>query len=100
MMKKCTTTDTSTIHTKYDIYGFHTTYETEATTELDYPIGEQIPYCEHWETVRQISNGYEPITLLGNQQWPSEYTMGFTSVFTDIESTEGTDECDWWLGYC
>ena len=95
-MKKCTTTDTLTTPTNYDIHGFHTTYQTEATTELDHPIGEQIPYCEHWETVRQIVSRNEPTLVLGNQQWPLQDFMGEPSIFTDFESTEGVDECDWW----
>jgi len=97
MMKKCTTTDTSTIHTKYDIHGFHPTYETETTTELDHPIGEQIPYCKYWETVRKVPNGYEPTFVLGNQQWSLQNTLGEPGILTDFKSTEGIDECDWWL---
>ncbi len=83
-----------------DIYWFYTPQETEGTTEFDYPIGEQIPYCSHWEAVRKVSNGYEPTSVLGNQQITSKDTMGFTSVLTNFESTEGVNECDWWLGYC
>lgn len=79
-----------------DIHWFHTTPETEGTTEQDYPIGEQIPYCSHWETVRQISNGYEPSVVLGNQQQTLQDIMGFTSIFPDFESTEGVDGSDWW----
>lgn len=97
MKKKCTMTDTSTIHTNYDIYGFYTTYETERTPELDHPIGEQIPYCKYWKAVREISDGYEPTSLLGYQQWSIEDTVVFASVLSNFESTEGVDECDWWV---
>ena len=96
MKTMCTTTDTSTTHTSYDIYGIHTTYETEGTPELDHPIGEQIPYCEHWKAVREISNGNEPTPVLGHQQWSVQDTMGQPSILNDFESTEGIDECDWW----
>ena len=95
-MKKCMMMDTSTTHTNYDFYGIYTTYETEGTTEFNHPIGEQIPYCEYWQAVRKVSNGNEPTSILGNQQWSSKDTMGQPGVFSDFESSEGIDECDWW----
>ena len=95
-MKTCMMMDTSTIHTNYDLYGIYTTYETETITEFDHPIGEQIPYCEYWETVRKISNGYEPTPILGHQQWPLQDFMGQPGIFANIESSERVDECDWW----
>lgn len=95
-MKKCMMMDTSTTHTKYDIHGIYTTQETEGTTELDYPIGEQIPYCVNWQTIWEINGRYEPFIILGNQQWTLHNTMVFPSIFPNIKSTKGIDECDWW----
>ena len=80
----------------YDIYRLHTSQETEGTTELDHPIGEQIPYCEHWEAVRKIVSRYEPTPVLGNQQWPLQDFVGEPGIFANIESSERIDECDWW----
>ena len=83
-----------------DIYWFHTTPEAEGTTECNYPIGEQIPYCSHWTSVRKIFNGNEPSALLGHQPQALQDTMGFTGLFANIESSEGTDECNWWEWNC
>ena len=80
----------------YDLYWIYTPQETEGTTEFDHPIGEQIPYCEHWQAVRKVSYGHEPTSLLGYQQWPLQDFMGEPSVFSDFESTEGTDASNWW----
>ena len=78
-----------------DIHRLHTTSETEGTPECNHPLGEQIPYCIHWETVREISNGDEPSFILGYQQEALQYFMGFPGVFPIRESTQGTDASDW-----
>ena len=95
-MKKCMTTDTLITPTNYDIHGIYTTYKTEGTTELDHPIGEQIPYCIHWQTVREIISRNEPTPVLGHQQRPLQDFVGEPGIFANIESSERVDECDWW----
>mgnify|MGYP003640450665 CR=1 FL=1 len=79
-----------------NIYRFHTTQETEGASEQDHPLGEQIPYCIYWETVRKISNGNEPSFILGIEQFTKPDPLVCTSILNDFESTEGIDESDWW----
>ena len=82
--------------TKNDVYGLHTALPTEGDLELDHPLGEQIPYCEHWQTVWQISDGDEFTIVLGDQQWPLHNPVGEPGLFSNIESTEGIDAGHWW----
>lgn len=81
------------------IHGLHPTFETEEPIEFDYTIGTEIPYCEHWQTVWQISDGYEPLVVLGYQRGTLQNTMGFSSVFPIGEGAQGVDAGDWWLWY-
>ncbi len=86
------------MYTRYEqnIPGLHSPRQTETTTEFDYPIGEQIPYCEYWKAVREISDGNEFAFVLGNQQLTLQDFMGEPSIFTDGESAQGIDASDWW----
>lgn len=84
---------------KYDVYRIYTTQEAERTSELDYPIGEQIPYCKYWEAVRKVTNGNEPTFVLGHQPWTLQDSVGESCIQSDIESSEGTDASDWWEWY-
>ena len=86
------------MYTKYEqnIHRLHAPSETERTTELDYTIGDQIPYCEYWQAVREISDGNELAFILGNQQEAVQYIMGEPSIFTIGEGSQGTDASDWW----
>ena len=95
--------DTSTTHTRYeseDVHWFHTTSEAEGDNPVDFEIGLEVPYCEYWEAVRQVTTWHESASLLGTERRSLQDTMGEPSILTDFESTEGTDECYWRLGYC
>ena len=82
--------------TTNDIHRLHTTPETEGDYSIDYSIGCEVPYCQHWKAVREIANGNEPNALLGYQQRPLYDIVGEPGVFNDFESTEGIDASDWW----
>ena len=81
-----------------DIHGLYTTYITETTIEFDYPIGCEVPYCEHWKAVWEISDGNELASILGNQQQALQDFMGEPCIFTNGESTQGVDDGYWWYG--
>ena len=84
----------------YDVYRLHTPPETEGTTESDYPVHGEVPYCEHWQTVWKVSDGHEPSTILGYKQLSMQDLMGESSIQSSGEGAQGIDASDWWEWNC
>jgi len=79
-----------------DVHRFLTPQSTEGDSESNIEWFGEVPYCFHWKTVRQISDGGEHSSLLGDKPQTVKDTVGFPSILPNPESTQRIDECDWW----
>ena len=90
----------NSIYESERIYWLYTTSETERDYSIDTWFNEQVPYCEHWQTVRQVSNGYEPTVVLGDQRQTMQNPLGLACLLSVCEGPQRTIQCDSCVGYC
>ena len=98
--------DTLTTHTRYEskeLYRIYTDSEAEGDYQWDTELGCEASCYISLETVREIYDVYEPMSVLGNQRpegsWPEDI-MGESELFSERQDYEGTTCCDSGFGDC
>ena len=83
-----------------NIHRIYTAQEAEGDYPVDPEFYGEVPYSEHWETVREISNGPKPRPILDDQLWALQGYVGLPCVLAGEQGPEGIVQCDCGFGDC